>query len=152
MTSLSSPLQHDADQIQAIGHGLLALFNAAIVLAIVAVILSTNSQMPQILRSFFQFVTWLVAQVIRPVTGGSNVALSPNLLPAFGAGQTSTGTNPSTVTGTGTGTSTGTGTGSALLTCVDTTSFAVLGQFSVCPAGSVAAGSLGTINVPTMPN
>lgn len=69
---------------------MLGLFNAAILVAIVAVILSSGSKSADIIKSFFAFLAWLVSQVIKPVpTGGTAVALGTTLAPA-GAGDAGT--------------------------------------------------------------
>lgn len=67
------------DDLKAIGHGAVTLFYAAIVIAILAVVLSTNSQTTTVLQQFFSFVGWLVSSVVAPVSGGQNVALSSTL-------------------------------------------------------------------------
>lgn len=72
----------DLDDLHAIGHGLSALFTGAIGVAIVAVILSANSASPNIISTFFGFVTWLVGQVIQPVSAGVNVVLNGRPGPA----------------------------------------------------------------------
>lgn len=96
--------QHDIDELRAIGHGALSLFNAAILLAVVAVLFATASQTPQMISSFLGLVTWLIAQATKPVTGAYNVVLGSTLQPAFGGpGGTGGGTaaTPATTSGTG---------------------------------------------------
>jgi hypothetical protein len=80
MTTLSD----DIDQLRAVGRGALTLLNASILLTIAAVILSTNSGAPAIIANAFSFVTWLVSQVVTPVSGGYNVPLDATFGPAFG--------------------------------------------------------------------
>lgn len=79
-------LETDIADFKAVGHGLVSLFNVAIILAIVAVVLSARSGTPAIISTFFGFVSWLVGQVVQPVSGGSNVTLGNTLQPAGGYG------------------------------------------------------------------
>jgi hypothetical protein len=122
-----STLTGDLDQLQALGHGAMALVNAAIILAIVAVILSTGSNAAGIIQSALAFVTWLVGQATQPATGGRSVLLTDALAPASGY---------QTVTGDGTVTTPGTAT-----------------TGTQAPAGSVpgsvpVTGAIGATNLP----
>ena len=100
----------DREQLHAIGHAILALVNAAILMAILAVILAPGSQVTGMINAFFSLLAWLVGQVIRPLTPAPLITLSSQLQPAGmyplgGAGGTtggSTGTTQSTPGGTGT--------------------------------------------------
>jgi hypothetical protein len=97
------------DTLRDIGHAVLALVNAAILLAILAVILAPNSQSAAIIQQAFSLLAWLVGQVINPITGGSRITLSSTLAPAGAYGATSSasgGTQPVQAGGTGTGSST----------------------------------------------
>lgn len=75
-------LSSDLDSVYAVGHAAIALVNTAILLAIVAVILSKRAQTAAVLQSALAVLTWLVAQVVTPVTGGTNVTLGATLAPA----------------------------------------------------------------------
>jgi hypothetical protein len=124
-----SDLEHHADALWAIGGSAVALLNAAMILAIVAVLLSAQSQTAAVIKSALDFMAWLVEQVIKPIQPGASVALTPGLALAggyatgtypglvdngtFGTGTTGTATG--TTTGTATGTTTGTTTGTATL-------------------------------------
>lgn len=92
-------LQDDLDHLHALGHGAVSLVNAAILLAVVAVVLSTGSQTPVIIERFFQLVTWLVKQVVMPIGAGYNVPLTQQLQPAFAGNSDTTGTAGSGGTG-----------------------------------------------------
>lgn len=105
-------LEGDINSLKAVGHGALALINAAIVLAIVAVVLSTKAQTAQALTAIFGFLSWLVAQVIAPLQTVPPLAFSNVLTPAaavtFGSGDANSGSilptngvtgSPATVTG-----------------------------------------------------
>jgi hypothetical protein len=94
-------LANDLDQLKAVGHGALTIVNGAILLAIVAVLLATQSQTASMIATFLQFVTWLVAQVVSPVTGGTSVQLTNQLAPAGGYGVTGGGTSGGTSTPAG---------------------------------------------------
>lgn len=94
-----STLDDDLSQLKAVGAGAVSLFNATILLAIVAVLLSTRAGTAGILAQFLGLITWLVSQVVTPVTGGTNIPLTTTLQPAFGWG--GTGTPGTTSTGTG---------------------------------------------------
>jgi hypothetical protein len=75
-------IARDIDDIKAIGVGALSLLNGAILVAIVAVILAGPSQTASVIKTFLQFLAYLVASVVAPVTGGRNVALSATPAPA----------------------------------------------------------------------
>jgi hypothetical protein len=116
-----SDLEHHADALWAIGGSAVALLNAAMILAIVAVLLSAQSQTATVLKSALDFMAWLVEQVIRPIQPGASVALTPGLALAGGyatgsyPGLVDNGTFGTGTTGTATGTTTGTTTGTATL-------------------------------------
>lgn len=90
------------DQLHAVGQGALSLFNAAILLTIVAVVLSNRSGAANIISQAFALLSWLVEQVVRPVTPGHDVALTNKLAPAFGSGSGSSSTSSSGGTSGGT--------------------------------------------------
>ena len=69
-------LGHEIDDLRTLGHSALAFMNVAIVLTIIAVILSTKSGTPQVITQAFSFLTWLVKQILTPVSGGTSVQLS----------------------------------------------------------------------------
>lgn len=107
-------LSDDLESLRGVGHGVLALVNTAVLLAIVAVILAPGSSTAQVIKDAFALLSWLVAQVIKPVTGGFNVQPSTQYAPAggysVGAGDSSSGTSSSSSSaspgvGTGSGTS-----------------------------------------------
>jgi hypothetical protein len=75
-------LEHDMDEIRAVGHGAMALVNAGLLLAIVAVILSGRSSTADVIRAIFTFLAWLVGQVVKPISGGRTVTLSGSSGPA----------------------------------------------------------------------
>jgi hypothetical protein len=133
-------LAHDKDQLRAIGHGALALINVGIVLAIIATILSNRSATPQIITSAFGFVSWLVAQVTTPVSGGYVVPLTATLAPAFG------GSSGGSSSGTGGAAGGASGAGGGMLggasTFPDTSSWGI----GTGDSGGVPA----TDNIPTM--
>lgn len=84
-------MANDLDQVKAVGHATLALVNAAILVAILAVILAPSAQSGAIIQAFFSTLSWLVGQVVRPITGGSLVTLSSTLAPAGAGAMTATG-------------------------------------------------------------
>ena len=83
-------LGREMDDVRALGHGAVGLINGAILLAIVAVILA-GPQTADMIKSFFTLVTWLVGQVISPVTGGTQIQWSTQ---PGSAGAGSLGTGP----------------------------------------------------------
>ena len=85
-----SSLDNEIDHIKAIGGGAISLVNTAIVLAIVAVVLSNGSQAPAVITAFFGWLSWLIGQVISPITGGASVTLSSTPLPAGSYGMSAT--------------------------------------------------------------
>lgn len=91
--TLRQHLQDDIHSLEAIGHGALSLVNAAILLAIVAVLLAYGSQTPDMIRKFFALLAWLAKQVVTPLGTGYAVPLTATLQPAFAGG---TGTNAAT--------------------------------------------------------
>jgi hypothetical protein len=95
-------LSSDLDSLRAIGHSAIALINTAILLAIVAVILSKRSQSAAVLASAFAFGGWLIGQIITPITGGASVVLGNQLAPAGGYPIVATGGNTTGATSTGT--------------------------------------------------
>jgi hypothetical protein len=66
-----SSLDNEIDHIKAIGGGAISLVNTAIVLAIVAVVLSNGSQAPAVITAFFGWLSWLIGQVITSTTPGA---------------------------------------------------------------------------------
>lgn len=103
--ALPSTLEGDVNSIKALGHGALSLVNAGIVLAIVAVVLSTRAQTAQAITAFFSVLSWLVGQVIAPLQTVPPLAFSNTLTPAgatlFGSGTAANGSSVPTVTSTG---------------------------------------------------
>lgn len=98
----------DRDQLHAVGHAILALVQAAILLAILAVILAPGSQAANAIQAFFALLAWLVGQVLRPLTPGNRVQLSDQSLPAgsypwIGSGGAAGGAGTTSPAGTGTG-------------------------------------------------
>lgn len=81
-----STLDRDIDSLKAVGHGALSLVNAAIVLAIVAVILSTQAQTAQAITAIFSFLSWLVGAVITPLQQVSPIVLTNQWQPAASVG------------------------------------------------------------------
>ena len=63
----------DIDEVRALGHGAVTLFNMAIMLAILAVLLSARSSTPTIISQALGFATWLVDQITSPISGGQAV-------------------------------------------------------------------------------
>lgn len=77
-----SALHREMDSLRAVGHGALSLVNAAIVLAIVAVVLSTRAQTTQAITAIFRFLSWLVGAVITPLQQVPPIPLSNQWQPA----------------------------------------------------------------------
>jgi hypothetical protein len=61
------------DDIKALGHGLLALFNAAILVALIAVVLNSRGNGAALITDLFSVLSWLVGQVVTPLKAASNV-------------------------------------------------------------------------------
>ena len=61
------------DDIKALGHGLLALFNAAIFVALIAVVLNSRGNAAALITDLFSVLSWLIGQVITPLKAASNV-------------------------------------------------------------------------------
>lgn len=150
-----SPIDRDIDDLKAIGHGVLSLVNLAIILAIIAVVLAARSQSANIIATFFALLSWLVGQVINPITGGQSVALSNTLAPS---GQTSVetpsssggapGTAPSSAATPGLGTgSVGTGGGTSSTTTWVSPDYQTTYYGTNPPAGYLPADNLGTVDV-----
>lgn len=85
-----SSLENEIGHIKAIGSGAVSLVNTAIILTIVAVILSQGSQAPAVITAFFGWISWLIGQVIAPITGGAAVNLTSTPLPAGSSGMSQT--------------------------------------------------------------
>lgn len=81
---MSIHLDREAHQLKALGHAAVGVFNAAVLIAIVAVILSASSRGPAMIQGFFGLLSWLVEQVVKPVGQGNVVKLSGELKPAGG--------------------------------------------------------------------
>ena len=96
MSSIDQEISH----VQAIGHGVISLVNGAILIAIVAVLLSNNANTAGMIQAFFQFLAWLVATVVTPLNAGTNVTLGSTLQPAGGYGVTGSGNNSTTTSTT----------------------------------------------------
>lgn len=79
-------LASDKDDLFALGHAAIGLTTGAIALAILAVLLSSQSQTAQVINTAFAFLSWLIAQVVKPITGGAHVALSDKPIAAGGYG------------------------------------------------------------------
>lgn len=98
--SFHAEIHDDLGHLHALGHGAISLFNAVVLLAVVAVVLSTRSMAPQMITAFTGLVAWLVKQVVTPISGGYSVPLDATLAPAFGG---TTSSSPTSSTGSGSG-------------------------------------------------
>jgi hypothetical protein len=96
-----STIAGELDQLQALGHGAMALVNAALILAIIAVVLANGSNAAGIIQSVLAFMAWLVGQATQPATAGRSVALTDALAPASGY-QSITGDGTTTAASTST--------------------------------------------------
>lgn len=91
-------MENDYDNVKAIGHGIMALVNAAILVAILAVVLAPGSQTAAMIQGAFGLLSWLVGLVIQPLTAGSTVTLSNKLQPAGAYQVTQGGTGGTSTT------------------------------------------------------
>ncbi len=143
-------IESDMGDIEALGHGLAALFAAVILLAILAVLLAPSSQTAAMVTTFFQFVSWLVGQIVTPLQPGAAVTLSGTLSPSgtgiaqAGGGTTGSGTTGSGTTGTAGTTDTGSfDTGTTDTGTTDNGSFDT-GTGSALGTGGTASGGGGS--------
>lgn len=80
---MHSTLDKEIDNAKAIGHGLISVFTVAILLAIVAVVLANGSATASLITQFFKLLSWLVAIIVNPVSGGSQTDVdNTSLVPA----------------------------------------------------------------------
>lgn len=73
---MASALAREMDEIRALGSGAIGLVNAALLLAIVAVVLA-GPQTASVIRSAFALLTWLVGQVVTPLQPVGPTAAAP---------------------------------------------------------------------------
>lgn len=75
-------MANETDTLRAVGHGILTLINAAILLAILAVILSPGGAAAGAIQAFFALLSWMVGLVVQPLAAGQVVTLSATAAPA----------------------------------------------------------------------
>lgn len=75
-------MANETDTLRAVGHGILTLVNAAILVAILAVVLSPGGAAAVAIQQFFALLSWLVGLVVQPLTAGANVQLTATAAPA----------------------------------------------------------------------
>lgn len=75
-------MANETDTLRAIGHGILTLINAAILLAILAVVLSPGGAAAGAIQAFFALLSWMVGLVVQPLGPGASVQLTSTEQPA----------------------------------------------------------------------
>lgn len=75
-------MANETDTLQAVGHGVLTLINATILVAILAVILAPGGAAADTIRQFFGLLSWLVGIVVQPLKAGQAVQLTATAAPA----------------------------------------------------------------------
>jgi hypothetical protein len=79
-----SGIDAEIDHVRSIGRGIVGLIDVAILLAIVAVVISKRSDSVTVIRALFQFLSWLVGQIVTPLNPVATLQLSNTLAPAGG--------------------------------------------------------------------